>query len=503
MHLWAYRAFHLLLLVQMVRGVGLEAHRPVEQYCSWNSHEINCDNLTRLDDIFLDNETLPMDTRLFDKFIIHPLSPILFDMNVLLYYNIEFRDEYELSLVNFNGFEMNTSDKFNNHFNRTQVHLTISNSSFNLYLNKKPLVDGSECSQGANFFSRFRSLELMGSMTYPNKICREVFANVKLQSFIISSLSPANSISFHQADTMSHNLNSNIERLVIQNSRFYLESQLLDELVFSMTKEISIESSELLMIEDSLFENYRFPSLRTLRLSLMNFHEFFSLSNTDWLLNLNSNAFIRPKLLTVYLQDERSEYEYPDEDICLFKNWPHENLVFPVLGGSSNQTECTCTILWLIKNWPLLTNDLTKEMYITSITSPCFRPDTDFNSLVDRCAFEQKLSNCSIMVNTNPNSISFTTQTTDSTSMAESTTRTTSTLQEEDKDSQTLIIKLTVGIVILSVAFSLTVFGFVVYFFRVKIKERIAKMRIRKDEISFATFVSSLNAKDYYFVNRS
>ena len=43
-------------------------------------------------------------------------------------------------------------------------------------------------------------------------------------------------------------------------------------------------------------------------------------------------------------------YTYPNEDFCLFKYFPHENLVFPAIGVINQKITCTCTILYLIKH---------------------------------------------------------------------------------------------------------------------------------------------------------
>ena len=42
-------------------------------------------------------------------------------------------------------------------------------------------------------------------------------------------------------------------------------------------------------------------------------------------------------------------YEYPDEDVCLFKEFPHEHLVLPLI-VSGKQLNCTCTLMWLQLN---------------------------------------------------------------------------------------------------------------------------------------------------------
>ena len=45
-------------------------------------------------------------------------------------------------------------------------------------------------------------------------------------------------------------------------------------------------------------------------------------------------------------------YMYPDEDLCLFDNFPHKQLVIPSFAISDDVTnfECSCTLTWLIQN---------------------------------------------------------------------------------------------------------------------------------------------------------
>jgi hypothetical protein len=41
-------------------------------------------------------------------------------------------------------------------------------------------------------------------------------------------------------------------------------------------------------------------------------------------------------------------YEYPREDACLFKKFPHERMVIPIIeSGYEAPLSCTCTIAWL------------------------------------------------------------------------------------------------------------------------------------------------------------
>ena len=40
------------------------------------------------------------------------------------------------------------------------------------------------------------------------------------------------------------------------------------------------------------------------------------------------------------------EYDFPNEDFCHFKHFPHSNLVFPII-NTKLDLECSCTLLWL------------------------------------------------------------------------------------------------------------------------------------------------------------
>ena len=43
-------------------------------------------------------------------------------------------------------------------------------------------------------------------------------------------------------------------------------------------------------------------------------------------------------------------YEWPDEDLCLFRNFPHPRLVYPlVYTYESKEIKCSCTIIWLVQ----------------------------------------------------------------------------------------------------------------------------------------------------------
>ena len=97
---------------------------------------------------------------------------------------------------------------------------------------------------------------------------------------------------------------------------------------------------------------------------MANFRDFFQ-SGTEWILDLNSNLNIslsskiqvfkninsRKIIHFVHQRDKTSfgsVYTYPDEDLCLFKNFPHNQLVLPII-VPDERLECSCSLLWLQK----------------------------------------------------------------------------------------------------------------------------------------------------------
>ena len=43
-------------------------------------------------------------------------------------------------------------------------------------------------------------------------------------------------------------------------------------------------------------------------------------------------------------------YTYPDEDFCLFNEFPHSQMIAPVL-ILDKQMECSCSLRWLHTHW--------------------------------------------------------------------------------------------------------------------------------------------------------
>ena len=108
-----------------------------------------------------------------------------------------------------------------------------------------------------------------------------------------------------------------------------------------------------------------------------------------------------PNLLLILVNDYQPNtlthlYEYLDEDFCLFSNFPHEKLVYPLIQPGKNALiNCSCTLLYLIKNHNLY-------FYIDKIINEIYPDGVDdlanvyckHKLLEHKCDFSSRLSKC-------------------------------------------------------------------------------------------------------------
>lgn len=98
------------------------------------------------------------------------------------------------------------------------------------------------------------------------------------------------------------------------------------------------------------------------------------------------------------LSSELLPYNFPDEDFCIFKDFPFNQLIFPVL---AYQNETTCSFSWLIQylNYYDSSDNIIK-IYINSLK--------DIPQVDKQCNFEINLNNCKITtINTSTDYIEY------------------------------------------------------------------------------------------------
>ena len=156
-----------------------------------------------------------------------------------------------------------------------------------------------------------------------------------------------------------------------------------------------------------------FNSLKKVDIQVENFQELFH-SGTTWMIYLNEKINVNLNeinldltyMAIVRLRFPKNEvsftrvYSYPNEDICLFKAFPHTHLVYALL-EPGERLVCTCTLLWLQyyarlydeKNKIKIINDYSLN-YENNLIAYLF---CDQMSLMMReCNFEARFNSCSL-----------------------------------------------------------------------------------------------------------
>jgi hypothetical protein len=247
------------------------------------------------------------------------------------------------------------------------LNLAFVFSSLNAYIftqNKPRLLDESECkveiyNHTKNVFYEFVSISFSNTI-YPTKICPIIFKNSLARQInfhdLINTLLVQNQFSFTSVKSFASNIC--MENLLIATFDVYyvnLTLGLLNKHLFAYVREIKI-NHVLEDIEQDLFGMGNFYYLKFIDLNLENFGEFFHRSGNKWMRSLNNylnvsrvneenHMMIRFKFASNHLSFSRA-YEYPLEDLCLFKDFPHANQVWPII-VPGKVLECTCTLKWL------------------------------------------------------------------------------------------------------------------------------------------------------------
>ena len=159
-------------------------------------------------------------------------------------------------------------------------------------------------------------------------------------------------------------LESNIDLIQFTNAfNLVLDERLLNKHVLKSTTTV-FYSGTLQSIQDDLFLDFK--ALKGLLLFLRNFKSFLhsTLNHYKWLRSLNSDVKIvdanysnygqlDEMKFMLYAEDVENLYDYPDEDICFFRQFPHDQAVFYYfihLMYSRKVVEIrTCTLYYLLK----------------------------------------------------------------------------------------------------------------------------------------------------------
>ena len=260
---------------------------------------------------------------------------------------------------------------------------------------------------------------------YSTNVCPYVFMNTNLNR--VSFLSIANSFIYKNRlefidinETGTFDLG--IKRLDVVEFSFAYEhfsQKILNTLVFKKVLVVILQGI-IYGIQTDLFT--RFRDINCVSLSVDN-HEQFLHGGTSWMSSLNSDLDVNLTISlkfrdilarTIVLESLpkkkvfSSAYTYPNEDICMFKNFPHKQLVYPALVFEKQVPACSCTIIWLMQYSNIyLNNDYTDfvnqirtpypESHSNNTARKCFLKK-NLQNLTKSCNFAEKFKNCNLKI---------------------------------------------------------------------------------------------------------
>ncbi len=208
---------------------------------------------------------------------------------------------------------------------------------------------------------------------FSRPMCPYLFKNTEIKNMILNDPKGAFGFTKMKEDFNLELLNTNINQLYINHTLMnYQQQQWLDEEnilnfnLFMNLNRINLNSAPRLnYIQENTFN--RFKNLRVFEINNVNMYNLLSKSRR-WLKNLNymsptydmdrivlnssvsmSNSIFQ---LIIWGDDLEQKWSFNDDprDICLFRNFPHNKLVFPfILFTNENTFKCTCTVYWLYK----------------------------------------------------------------------------------------------------------------------------------------------------------
>ena len=285
--------------------------------------------------------------------------------------NVEI-DSFRMVVViqNINGFNLNLENLSQNNDIVLENLVYLNDINFDFYINNS-LITREMC-DFVNFketeetiFGNIRFLHFNDDIFYRKNICPFIFNNTHLiglsLSKITNSLIFKNQIEFldinKKTDELYLNVNINYITLGFFNEQ--VSSKILSRHIFKNAVFLSIIGS-INSIQEGLFSSFK--KIRFLNFQLDDLKYFFQTGiewmkylNEDLNVNIENNLEFRLNFKrTIYQQFSenqspfRKNYEYPSQDMCLFKDFPHRQLVYPLI-NPSKRIECSCTILWLIK----------------------------------------------------------------------------------------------------------------------------------------------------------
>ena len=364
-------------------------------------------------------------------FGVRPTSTISYQTNfeiLILFKMFKFDWKYQKVSVflNFDGFNKQSKNAKSSIF-LADYSIQFKESNFDFYLDNQSITKSMCIKENFNesYFGHITKLYFLQHVFYTKNICPYVFAKTELNELGLSGIT--NSLLFkNRLNFMTLNETVSIDSLntktlntaILQVFYENIDQRLLNVHVFRNLRVLSI-SGIIYKIEEDLVKELN--SIKEFILRPSDLGRFYQQDNLAWASRLNFN---RKKINLLDDFDVRmnmdmaivleifegitffgSGYSYPDEDFCVFKNFPHEKLVYPSIKLVENEYQCSCTLFWLIQysKFYMTENSPQYESYLysnkpdinISLASSCLK-NVDLKSEIEKCNFKERLEKCNL-----------------------------------------------------------------------------------------------------------
>jgi len=377
----------LLYVILIVKSVQIDLNHGENKECCllsrfsiWNNQFVTLTQFESLSQLKF-NCSQPSNLTILKIF---PYKPLVLDDSLDLH-GLTIRvtgDFFSILLENFKGFALQ-SNPFDQitflNYPIEKIWWRFSHLGFNFFLNSTSLKK--TCCNinlpGWKIFSMIRFLDLL-SIQFAQDTCPFVFknANIRLMNIdrLISSFIEKNIFQFANVSIASLELNCSIFQVQLVFYRTDLTENLLNKHVFKNLAILDL-NGPFNSIQHDLFKSFDY--LRMIRLRSTNVRRVFA-QNNKWLNSLNRRVNVdlddlndvdsklwQSIMLVIYQAFSNvSFYEFPDEDFCLFKLFPHERLVLPKL-KPARSSKCSCTEIFLIQYSFNFATSIERNIYMT------------------------------------------------------------------------------------------------------------------------------------------
>ena len=339
---------------------------------------------------------------------------------------IVFAAKNEIKFKGIKGFDLNIQT-YLDQSNPTLRYLTFLNSRFDFYYSNKQI---SSCEDFTSInVTEPKSVFQLGTKTrqivykfentrFPNSVCPFFFNNIQSYRLnfytMIKTFYKSSFLKFQfSSNNKSTPLTGNVKELNIYKiEKIDIDSYLLNENIFKNIDTLLI-SGEINSIEEGIFKPFTY--LRRIGLDIEYFDslihkgtKWISSINYDLRVNLSNQSQLELNLnrtVKIYVQSSHPNMESKefltilvrDEDLCLFKDYPFDQMVILLIYEFTTRLQnLSCTLVWLMKDYHLYYKSKTKlgypNFWNTSYLS--IYQNGNWTEMVEKCHFGKKLENC-------------------------------------------------------------------------------------------------------------